>query len=118
MHVQALTRFCRISPKKAREVARAIQGLPAEEALERLNLLSRKAAGLLSKTLKSAIANAENNHDFSTEQLIVDKAVVEKGPDIKRWRAGSRGRAQRRRKRMSHIRIVLFAVSGGLNSNP
>ncbi len=114
MQVQALTRFCRISPKKAREVARTIQGMPAEEALERLNLLSRKAAGLLSKTLKSAIANAENNYNLSTEFLIIEEAVVEKGPDIKRWRAGSRGRAQRRKKRMSHIRIVLYDYSGSL----
>ena len=105
--VQALTRYCRISPKKAREVARVIQGLPAEEALERLELVPRKAARFLSKTLKSAMANAENNFDLSTDDLIIESAIIEKGPAMKRWKAGSRGRVKARKKRMTHCRIVL-----------
>lgn len=107
MEVQALTRFQRISPKKAREVARAIQGLPANEAAERLQFIPRKAARMIGKTLHSAIANAENNHDLSSTDLVVHRALIEEGPSLKRFRAGARGSAKPRQHRLSHLRIVL-----------
>jgi large subunit ribosomal protein L22 len=107
MEVQALTRYARMSPKKMREVARTIQGRPAAEAIEFLSLVPRKSARLIAKTLKSAIANAENNRNLSADSLTVRSAVIENGPVLKRFKAGARGTAMPRRKKMSHIRIIL-----------
>lgn len=107
MEVQALTRFARMSPKKIREVAREIQGRPVPEAVELLTLIPRKSARLLAKTLKSAVANAENNNNLASDDLVVASAVIENGPVLKRFKAGARGSANPRRKKMSHIRIVL-----------
>ncbi len=107
MEVQALTRYARMSPKKVREVVRTVQGLKANEAVDLLNLIPRKSARLIAKTLKSAIANAENNNNLSADTLIVKSAIVENGPVLKRFKAGARGTAMPRRKKMSHIRIVL-----------
>jgi len=107
MEVQALTRNAKMSPKKVREVAREIQGMRAPEALELVTLIPRKSARLIAKTLKSAIANAENNNNLSADKLIVFRAVIENGPVLKRFKAGAKGSAMPRRKKMSHIRIVL-----------
>ena len=107
MEVQALTRFAKMSPKKMREVAREIQGRPVPEALELVTLIPRKSARLIAKTLKSAIANAENNNNLSSDDLVVSRAVIEMGPALRRFKAGARGTAMPRRKKMSHIRIVL-----------
>ena len=107
MEVQALTRYARMSPKKMREVSRIVQGRKAAEALEYLALIPRKSAKLIAKTLKSAIANAENNNNLSADTLRVKSAIIENGPVLKRFKAGARGTAMPRRKKMSHIRIVL-----------
>jgi len=112
MEVQALTRYARMSPKKVREVARVIQGRPAAEAMELVRFIPRKSARLIAKTLKSAIANAENNNELSVENLVVARAVIEDGPVLKRFRAAARGSASPRKKRMSHIRIVLSDKAG------
>lgn len=107
MQVQARTKYARMSPKKVIEVARVIRGKNANAALELLKFIPRKSAALISKTLQSAIANAENNHDLSGDQMIVETASVEQGPSLRRFKAAARGGVSRRRKRMSHIRIVL-----------
>jgi large subunit ribosomal protein L22 len=107
MEVQALTRYARMSPKKMREVANTIQGRKAPDAVDYLGLIPRKSARLIAKTLKSAIANAENNNNLSADSLIVKLAIIENGPVLKRFKAGARGTAMPRRKKMSHIRIVL-----------
>jgi large subunit ribosomal protein L22 len=107
MEVQALTRNARMSPKKVREVARTIQGRKATEAVDYLELVPRKSARLIAKTLKSAIANAENNNNLSADSLRVKSAIIENGPVLKRFKAGARGSAMPRRKKMSHIRIIL-----------
>jgi large subunit ribosomal protein L22 len=107
MEVQALTRYARMSPKKVREVVRTIQGRKANDAVNLLMVIPRKSARLIVKTLKSAIANAENNNNLSADSLVVKSALVENGPVLKRFKAGARGTAMPRRKKMSHIRIVL-----------
>ena len=107
MEIQALTRYARMSPKKVREVARLIQGRPVPEALDYVALLPRKSARLIAKTLKSAVANAENNNNLSADKLFVHRALIENGPVLKRFKAGARGSAKPRVKRMSHLRIVL-----------
>ena len=107
MEVQAITRYAHMSPKKVREITRIIQGRSASEAIELVRFIPRKSARLVAKTLKSAVANAENNNELSVESLIVKRAIVEQGPVLKRFKAAARGSAAPRRKKMSHIRIVL-----------
>ena len=107
MEIQALTRYARMSPRKVREIANQIQGRPVSEALDFLTLIPRKSARLLAKTLKSAVANAENNNSLAASALTVHRALIENGPVLKRFKAGARGSAKPRVKRMSHLRIVL-----------
>ena len=107
MEIQALTRYARMSPKKMREVVRTIQGRKAPDAVDLLSIIPRKSARLIAKTLKSAIANAENNNNLSVDSLTVKSAVIENGPVLKRFKAAARGSAAPRRKKMSHIRIIL-----------
>ena len=107
MEVKSIYRYAKISPFKVREVTRIIQGRKAADAVDYLALIPRKSARLIAKTLKSAIANAENNNNLSADNLTVKSAVIECGPVLKRFKAGARGSAMPRRKKMSHIRIVL-----------
>jgi large subunit ribosomal protein L22 len=90
-----------------REVTRAIQGLPVSAALDLLAFTPKKAAFLIGKTLKSAVANAENNANLKVDGLVVKEAVVGEGPTIKRMMARARGSGSQILKRTSHIRIVL-----------
>jgi large subunit ribosomal protein L22 len=107
MQVTSTYRYARISAFKAREVTREIQGRSASDALDLLTFSPKKAAVMVRKTLKSAIANAENNADLKVDNLLVKEAVVGEGPTFKRFRARARGSASPLRKRTSHIRIVL-----------
>jgi large subunit ribosomal protein L22 len=107
MEVRSTYKYARISPFKAREVTREIQGLPVSAALDLLAFTPKKAAFLINKTLKSAIANAENNANLKPDGLVVKEAIVGEGPTIKRIMARARGSASRILKRTSHIRIVL-----------
>lgn len=107
MQVIATHRYARISAFKAREVTREIQGLPAVDALQLLAFVPKKAAPLVGKVLKSAIANAEHNNNVRPELLVVKEAVCGEAPTIKRVRPKARGSAGPVRKRNSHIRIVL-----------
>jgi large subunit ribosomal protein L22 len=107
MKVQAITKSVRIAPRKVMEVTREIQGLPAARALDLVQFMPLKAARLVSRALKSAIANAENNANLSRESLKVHEAVVGTGMTIKRMGARARGSSSLIRKRTSHIKIVL-----------
>ena len=107
METRSIYRYARISPFKAREVTREIQGLPVQQALDLLAYTPKKAAGLVAKTLKSAIANAENNHQARVEALVVREAVVGEGPTFQRFIPKARGSAGPIRKRTSHIRIIV-----------
>ena len=107
MEVTSISRYVRISPKKAREVAREIQGLPVSSALDVLNFTPRKAAVLIGKTLKTAIADAENNFELDADNLVVKQAVIGAGPTLRRFMPRARGSASPIRKRSSHIQITL-----------
>src|SRR5947207_2337399 len=107
MEVRSIYRYARISPFKVREVTREIQGLPVSAALDLLAFTPKKAASLIGKTLKSAVANAENNANLKVDGLVVKEAVVGEGPTMKRMIARARGSGSRILKRTSHIRIVL-----------
>ena len=110
MEVVARAKNVRISPLKARDLARELQGLPVSGALRVVEFSERKAAFYLGKTLKSAISNAEHNNELDAETLIVKEAVVEEGPRLKRFWPRARGSVSPIRKRMSHIKIVLTDV--------
>ena len=107
MQIQSTTKYVRISAFKAREVAREIQGMPVAAALDLVAFSPKKAAALIAKTLKSAIANAENNNNLRAETLVVKEARIGEGPTAKRFQPKARGSAGPILKRSSHIRIVL-----------
>src|SRR5436189_5687652 len=107
MQVSSTYRYAKISAFKAREVTRAIQGLPVSAALDLVAFSPKKAATMIGKTLKSAIANAENNANLKVDGLVVKEAVVGEGPTMKRMMTRARGSGSRILKRSSHIRIVL-----------
>jgi len=107
MQIKSIYRGARISAFKAREVTREIQGLPVASALDILAFTPRKAAALIAKTLKSAIANAENNNNLRADNLVVQEATVGEGPTLKRFQPKARGSAGPIRKRTSNIRIIV-----------
>ena len=107
MEVLSVYRGARISAFKARELTREIQGLAASAALDLIAFSPKKAALLVGKTLKSAIANAENNNELKVDTLVVKEATVGEGPTMKRSKSRARGSSSTIRKRTSHIRIVL-----------
>jgi large subunit ribosomal protein L22 len=107
MDVTSTYKFARISARKARDVAREIQGLPVSEALDILNFTPRKGAELFGKTLKTALADAENNFELAVDGLYVKSAIVGEGPTFKRFKARARGSASAIMKRTSHITVVL-----------
>ena len=107
MQVSSTYRYAKISAFKAREVTRAIQGLPVSAALDLVAFSPKKAAALVSKTLRSAVANAENNANLKVDGLVVKEAIVGEGPTTRRMMTRARGSGSTIRKRSSHIRIVL-----------
>src|SRR5215213_5055682 len=107
MQVRSTYRYAKISPFKVREVTRAIQGLPVSAALDLVAFSPKKAAHLIAKTLKSAVANAENNANLRVDGLVVKEATVGEGPTMKRMMTRARGSGSRILKRSAHIRIIL-----------
>ena len=111
MEVTSTTKFVRLSPKKARDVAREIQGLPVSNALDILTFTPKKAAQLIAKTLKTAIADAENNFSLDTSTLIIKQAVIGAGPTLRRFMPRAKGSAGAILKRSSHISITLVGAA-------
>ena len=107
MEVRAVTRYVRIAPRKARLVTELIKGKPVEEALTILRFVPKKAARLVDKTLRSAVANAEQNPNIDVDTLYIKRIFVDEGPTMKRWRARAMGRATKVIKRTSHITVIL-----------
>lgn len=111
MEVTSTTKFVRLSPKKARDVAREIQGLPVSQALDILTFTPKKAAQLIAKTLKTAIADAENNFSLDTNSLVIKEAVIGAGPTMRRFMPRAKGSAGAILKRTSHISITLVGAA-------
>lgn len=107
MRVSATARYLRGSTRKARLVTEAIKGRPVEEAAAALRFMPQHAAKDIARVLKSATANAENNHNLSADDLFVLDALANEGPTIKRWRPRAQGRAFPIHKPMTHITIVV-----------
>lgn len=104
---QAVLRQVRTSPIKLNYVARSIRHLPVNEALKQLTFNPRRIAGDVKKTLMSAIANAENNHQLDVDNLYVKEAYVGKAFVMKRFRARARGRGAKILKPFSNLTIVV-----------
>ena len=107
MKVQAKTSYLSISPQKIRLVCDKVRGMGAKQAVTVLGFMPQKGAEFVQKTLKSAIANAENNYDFNPDNLVVETIFAGDGPRLKRMKAGARGRSKPRVKRTSHLMIIL-----------
>ena len=105
--VKAKARFIRGSHHKLRRYVNAIRGKDALEAVDMLAMMHGANCRRVLKVVKSAIANAENNHDFDGAEMYVKEAYVDEGPVMRRWRPRARGRATPIRKRLSHITIKL-----------
>ena len=107
MRVTATAKYLRGSTRKARLVTQAIKGKPVEEAAALLRFMPQRAADDVARVLKSATANAENNHNLSAEDLVIVDAIANEGPTIKRYRPRAQGRAFPIHKPMTHITIVV-----------
>ena len=105
--VQAVAKWVRISPRKARLVVDHIRGRSVPEARTVLAFTQRAAAREIEKVLSSAVANAEANHNLVGDNLVVSAVFVDEGPVMKRWRARARGRAARIHKPTCHITVKL-----------
>ena len=93
MEVRAIAKHIRISPRKARLVGNAIKGKAVREAMAALQLIPNKAGDLIYQVVKSAVANAENNYNLASDDLIVAQVLADEGRTFKRWRARARGRS-------------------------
>ncbi|MEL7429700.1 MAG: 50S ribosomal protein L22 [Pseudomonadota bacterium] len=107
---RAVLRTIRTSAQKLNDVASLIRGKKASKALADLEFSQRRIAGTVKKTLESAIANAENNHDLDVDSLIVAEAYVGKSITMKRFRVRGRGRSSRILKPFSHLTIIVREV--------
>jgi large subunit ribosomal protein L22 len=107
---KAITRSIRVSSRKLNEVAASIRGKKVDKALAELTFSRRRIAGTIKKTLESAIANAENNHDLDINQLVVAEAYVGKNLVMKRWTPRARGRVGRIEKHFSELTIIVREI--------
>jgi large subunit ribosomal protein L22 len=107
MEAKAIARFVRISPQKARLVVDLVRGMKVEEADQVLTFSRKRAAGLVKKVLKSALANATQNPNIDEKILYVKEIFINQGPAMKRHRAKTMGRTAPVKRRMSHITVVL-----------
>jgi large subunit ribosomal protein L22 len=107
VRVSATAKYLRGSTRKTRLVTEAIKGKKVEDATAILRFMPQKAAGEVARVLKSATANAENNHNLSAEDLVIVDAVANEGPTIKRFQPRAQGRAFPIHKPMTHITIVV-----------
>jgi large subunit ribosomal protein L22 len=121
MRVEAIAKFVRIAPRKARLSARAVQGLPVEQAyvrlgftsdLQRIGLAPRHSDAEVAKVIKSAAANAEHNFNLDINDLIVERVEVDQANVLKRFRPKPRGRAGSIFKRQSHLRAWVSDETG------
>ncbi len=104
---QATLKYARISARKVKIVADLIRGKDVNEALAIVKFTPKASSEIIEKLLKSAIANAENNHNMDSRNLYISEIYANQGPTLKRIRPAAKGSAVRIRKRTSHITIVL-----------
>lgn len=110
--VKAKAKFIRVSPKKVRLVINQLKGLEVEKALDYLKFINKAAVWPVTKLIKSALANAENNFALDKKDLYIKKIIANDGPVLKRWRPRAYGRSAAIRKRSSHIELILGVRPG------
>ncbi len=107
MEARAVAKYVRISPMKVRKLIDSIKGKPVELGLNSLKFMPQKAAGLIEKVLRSAVANADQKENIDVDSLVIRNITVDQGPTLKRFRARARGRGSRILKKTSHITVIL-----------
>lgn len=107
MEVRAVSKYVRISPQKVRILVDVVKGKPVEAALEMLKFMPQKAAAIVEKIIRSAVANADQHPDIDVDALVVGNIIADQGPTLKRFKARARGRGTRILKRTAHITVVL-----------
>ena len=107
MQSKAILKYARISPTKVRRVAKIIKGKKAGEAMVSLSFLPHRGSRIVSKVLRSAMANAEQKKVADPESMRISGALVDQGPTMKRMRPRAMGRADVIKKRSSHITLIL-----------
>jgi large subunit ribosomal protein L22 len=112
--VRAVAKWIRTAPRKLRLVADMVRGKKATEAVTLLDFTNKRAARTLNKVIRSAIANAENNHELDSAKLVVSQLYVDQGPMFKRYLPKSRGRATPVLKYGSHITVVVRQRQEGI----
>jgi len=110
MEAKATVKYVRISPPKARRAVDLVRGRQVEEARRILRFSPLGASKVLEKALNSAVANAEQQPGVVAQNLVVDRAWVDEGPTLKRWRPRAYGRATKILKRTSHITLVVRSL--------
>ena len=107
MEAKATAKYVRVTPRKARLIIDQVRGKDVVAAREILRFSERAIAEVVEKVLNSAVANAENNHNMRSANLVVKAAYVDEGPTLKRIRPRAKGSASRIRKRTSHITVIV-----------
>jgi len=107
MESKATLRYLRLAPRKARLVIDLVRGRGVEDALGILEATPKRAARVVAKNLRSAVANAENQQNVDVDRLFIKRAWVDEGPTWSRWMPRAQGRATPIQKKTSHITIVL-----------
>ncbi|HME80825.1 MAG TPA: 50S ribosomal protein L22 [Candidatus Eremiobacteraceae bacterium] len=107
MQAHATVKFLKIPARKARRVVDVIRGKRVDRALVELSFSTLEASKAIHKLLRSAAANAENNHGMKPGDLVIARATVDGGPMFKRVEARARGSAGLKRRRMSHVTITV-----------
>jgi large subunit ribosomal protein L22 len=106
---RAVAKYLRISPQKARRAADIVRNQPLLEARRRLAFTPIKGARVVSKVLESAVANGVHNHDLPEDRMYIHRVFVDEGMTIKRWIPRAYGRANRIRRRTSHVTVIVRA---------
>lgn len=112
MEVRSHVKYISISPQKLRLVIDEVRGKNAAEALTILKFMPKKGAAFVSKAVASALANAENNFDLDPSDMVVQTIFADEAPVLKRFKAGARGRYKPRKRRTSHLTVVLAERQG------
>ncbi len=107
MEAKATAKYVHISARKAGQVCDLVRGKDVNEALAILKFTPRYASEVISKVIKSAAANAENNHEMDADKLYIAHIVANQGPTMKRFMPRAQGRATEIRKRTSHIEVIV-----------
>jgi len=107
MEVKAIAKNVRLTPRKVRLVLDLVRGKDIEEALAILKFTPRAASPVVAKLVKSAVANATNNHNLVEDKLYIKACYADEARTLKRWRARARGSASQILKRSSHITVVV-----------